>query len=99
MFRRVIGSNFRILLEILSSPRDLPLDRFWTHVSYILLVYDATSGGSMDEVILPSIKPYVVCHGYWQMAHMHASGCVSQSSCPHWLLTLVRHYKCCFVDL
>ena len=24
---------------------------------------------------------------------------VSQSLCPHWLLTLVRHYKCCFVDL
>jgi len=25
--------------------------------------------------------------------------CVSQSLCPHWLLTLVRHYKCYFVDL
>ena len=24
---------------------------------------------------------------------------VNQSLCPHWFLTLVRHYKCCFVDL
>lgn len=42
---------FNILLEILSSPRELLLDRFWRQVSYTILVSGAASGGNEEEVL------------------------------------------------
>lgn len=41
---------FRILLGILVGPWNLPLDRFWRHVSYMILVNNAASGGRVEEV-------------------------------------------------
>lgn len=64
---------FKILLEILSSSRDLHLIRFWRHASFIILLNDAASGGSV-EVLFPSMKLSSVCHEYWRMAYMHPDG-------------------------
>ena len=47
---------FKISLEILFGLGNLPLDRFWRHVSYIVLVND---GGSVHEVFFPSMKLFL----------------------------------------
>ena len=48
----LLAINFtmsRYVWPILSSPGDLPLDRFWRHVSYIIVVNDVASEGSEEE--------------------------------------------------
>ena len=49
MLWKLPSRAFRILLGILFGLGDLPLDRFWRHVSYMFSVNDAASGGSVEE--------------------------------------------------
>lgn len=65
------GTVFRISLGILSSPENLPLDGLWRHMSYIILVNDAVSVGSVEEALISNMKLSFVCHVYWRMTHMH----------------------------
>lgn len=64
---------FKISLGTLSASRGLHLIRFGRHVSYIILVNDAASEGSV-EVLFPSMRFSFVCHEYWRMTHMHHDG-------------------------
>ena len=41
---------FRISLGVLFGVGDLPLDSFCKHVSHIILLDDAASGGNVEEV-------------------------------------------------
>ena len=56
---------FKISLRILFDPGDLPSNRFWRNVSYIILVNDVACGGNVEEVLSSSMKSSFVCHGYW----------------------------------
>ena len=61
--------------------------------------------------VTPAAQSYWWCNAkwtgleagrHWRMVideQLETGEGVSQSLCPHWLLTLVRLYKCCFVDL
>jgi hypothetical protein len=64
---------FKKSLGTLSASRGLHLIRFGRHVSYIILVNDAASEGSV-EVLFLSMKFSFVCHEYWRMTHMHHDG-------------------------
>lgn len=74
MLWKLHGKAFRILLGILFGQGDLPLDRFWRHVSFMIIVHDVVYGGCMEEVLFTSKKISFICHGYCRMAHMHPHG-------------------------
>ena len=49
MLWKLSSKAFRILLEILCGPKDLALNRFWRHMSYIFPMNDAASGGNVED--------------------------------------------------
>lgn len=42
--------------------------------AYIILVNYVASGGNVEEAFFSSTKLSIVCHGYWQIGHMHPDG-------------------------
>ena len=54
-----------------SGPKALPFDKFWRHVSYIILVKDAAKGVDWGEILFSRMEPSLTSHGYCWTTHMH----------------------------
>ena len=66
-------------LEILSGPEALHLVSLFTQLSYISQV-NCVLICAFCDLLLSSVRPSSVCHGYFRITHMHVPGWFMMSS-------------------